>query len=100
MYLKKGDRFDRRDEAGMAGLAVLRKEGRTVIAKIYTGGPSEKAGLKVGDVILEIMGKSIDFYEICEIGRLLRSGDKRKIDMTVRRGEEKKRVTIELRKRI
>jgi hypothetical protein len=100
IYLKKGKEFNRVDELGMAGLACLRVAGQTVVQEVFEGDPSHKAGIKAGDIILDIMGKAADSYEMREIGQLLRSGDKRKIEMTIKRGDETMRVTIVLHKRI
>ena len=66
IYLKKGKEFNRVDESGMAGLDVWRIAGQTVVRKVYEGSPSQKAGIKAGDIILDIMGKTTDLYEMWE----------------------------------
>ncbi|MFC1604857.1 aspartyl protease family protein [Planctomycetota bacterium] len=99
-YLKKGKEFNRTDESGMAGLALKRVAGQTIVKKVYEGLPSQRAGINAGDIIIDIMGKPVESLGMWEIGKLLRSGDKRKIEMTIKRGDETMRVTIVLEKRI
>ncbi|MHC4740647.1 MAG: aspartyl protease family protein [Planctomycetota bacterium] len=100
LYLKKGKDFNRPDESAMAGVAIQRVDGQYIVERIYQGRPAQKAGMQVGDVIVEIMGKLADSYEMWQIRQLLRSGDKRKIEMTIKRGDEKKTLTVVLRRRI
>jgi len=100
LYLKKGRDFNRADESAMAGLAIQRVEGEYIVQKVYEGDAAQEAGIEVGDIIVEIMGEASDSYEMWEIGKLLRSGDKREIAMTIKRGDERKNVTIVLRKKI
>lgn len=100
MYLKKGDQFDRPDETDMSGLHVLRIDGKTVVHSLDKAYPADQAGILVEDIILSVNGKPAAAYEMWELRRLLCSGDKKKITMTIQRGKEKMTVTFLLKRRI
>jgi hypothetical protein len=100
IYLKKGKEFNRIDENDMSGLFFWRTSGQTVASEVGHNSPADKAGIKVGDIMLEIMDKKADSYEMWELLRLLRSGDKREIRMTIKRGDAVLKVSFVLEKRI
>ena len=102
LYLKKGRQFDKVDEADMSGLRLLRYADSTVV---YSSGhehgrPAARAGLEAGDVILEINGTDARAYEMWQIHELLRSGDGKKITMTVQRGTARMEVSFRLEKEV
>lgn len=100
MYLKKGARFDQPDEEDMSGLACLRIDGKTVVHSVDKNSPAAQAGIRAKDVILTVNGEPAASYEMWELRRLMRSGDKKKIKMTIQRGKKKMTVTFLLKKRI
>ncbi len=100
MYLKKGFQFNQPDETGMSGFNFLRINGRTVVCFVNKDGPAAQAGIQVRDVILTVNGKPAASYEKWELNRLLRSGDKKKITMTIQRGKKKMTVTFLLKRRL
>jgi serine protease Do len=62
----------------MKGLNVREKEG-ALISQVYEGSPAEKAGLKVGDIIVQIDGKKIkDSQDV------VREVLKRQVDQKIR----------------
>jgi photosystem II stability/assembly factor-like uncharacterized protein len=68
------------------------------LTEIVKDGPSEKAGLKEGDVVLKFEGKDVPGYDqMIEMVRAKKVGDKVKLDIT--RGEEKKEITVTLANR-
>ena len=97
LYLKEGRNFDRQDEADMSGLHLLRIDGKTIVARAADKEtPASKAGIKLGDVIVKIDGKDAGEYTLFGIRDLLRSSDGKKINLTIRRGEEVLDVVITL----
>jgi len=61
--LKQRPKFTRADKGGsgpprpILGISVGRADGGVAVAGLAKGGPAEKAGLKTGDVIVELDGK-------------------------------------------
>ncbi|MBN2182064.1 MAG: aspartyl protease family protein [Sedimentisphaerales bacterium] len=100
MYLKKGKQFDKNDESGMSGLAVLRMSGQLVVHSIGQESPAEKAGFLAGDIILKIEGKEADNFDMGRLKQLFRSGHGRKITLTIERNGETKEMALVLEKKI
>ena len=100
VFLKKGKGFSEVDEIDMSGLQLWRTSDHTVVSAVYPNSPADKAGIKDGDIIVDVMDKKADLYETWELKRLLRSGDKREIRMTIKRGDDIKKVSLLLEKTI
>ncbi len=100
LYLKKGESFDKPDEAGMCGVSLDRSDGRTVVSAIYKGQPAAKAGIKAGDTILKLDGRDVSTYEMWEIRDLLRSGHGKEITMRIQRGSRIKDVKVVLERQV
>ena len=84
----------------MCGVSMVRPEGRTVVSGIWKNGPAAKAGIRVGDAILELDGRSANTYERWEIRDLLRSGHGRQIAMTIQRAGRIKKVVVTLERQL
>lgn len=66
--------------------ASLKKSGNyIVISEPYEGYPAQKAGLKAGDILHEINGKSVFKKTVAEAGELLKGDLQSKIELTVER---------------
>ncbi len=100
MYLKKGKHFDRVDEADMSGLHLLKVGGKVTVHSVDKDSPAQKAGIEAHDIILTVNSQSAAEMDMAAVRNLLRSGDKKKIDMTVKHGGTKKTVSFLLKKRI
>ncbi len=100
MYLKEGKHFDRVDEADMSGLHLLKVGGKVTVHSVDKDSPAQKAQIEAQDIILMINSQSAAAMDIFALRRLLRSGDKKKIDMTIKHGGTKKTVSFLLKKRI
>ena len=66
------------------------------IAEIRPGSPAEEAGLKIGDVILEINGRPAHKYTLNKIASLFTSRDGRKIKLLIERDLEELEFTFRL----
>ena len=100
MYLKKGEQFDKIDESGMSGLALLLISDKLTVHSVSRESAAEKAGILAGDIIHKIEGKEAGNYESGQIRQLLKSGHGRKITMTIERNGETKEITLTLEKKI
>jgi predicted aspartyl protease len=100
MYLKKGKDFKKRDEADMSGLHLLRISKQTVVYSVDEDSPAKKAGIGPKDIILKVYEKDASKYDMWELRRLLMSGDRRSITMTIKRGDDVKDISFLLKKKI
>lgn len=100
MYLKKGKWFKKNDETDMSGLHLLRISNQTVVYSVDEGSPAQKAGIRANDIILKVGDKDANTYDILELRRLLMSGDKRNITMTIKDSNDVKDVSFLLKKKI
>lgn len=100
MYLKKGKGFKKNDETDMSGLHLLRISNQTVVYSVDENSPAQKAGIKANDVILKVGNKDANIYDILELRRLLMSGDKQNITMTIKDSNDVKDVSFLLKKKI
>lgn len=100
IYLKKGSDFKKIDETDMSGLHLIRISNKTIVHSVDEDSPAQKAGIESKDVILKIGDKDVNEYEMWELRDLKRSGDKRKIAMTIKRGNDIKEISFLLEKKI
>jgi predicted aspartyl protease len=100
IYLKKGNDFKKIDETDMSGLHLIRISNKTIVHSVDEGSSAWKAGVRAKDVILKIGDKDVNEYEMWEIRDLKKSGDKRKIAMTIKRGNDIKEISFMLEKKI
>jgi hypothetical protein len=100
MYLKKGKGFKKNDESDMSGLHIIRISDKTVVYSVDEDSPAQKAGITAKDIILRVGDKDANTYDILELRRLLMSGDKRNITMTIKRGDDVKDVSFLLEQKI
>lgn len=100
IYLKKGKRFNKKDEIDMTGLHLLYIADQMVVHSVDMDSPADKAGIQAGDVVLKVNGKNVSEYQSWELGQLRRAGDKKKITMTIKRGDDVKEISFLLKKKI
>lgn len=100
IYLKKGNDFKKIDETDMSGLHLLRISNKTIVHSVDEGSPAQKAGIRAKDVILKVGDRDANEYEMWELAQLKKSGDKRKITMAIKRGNDVKEVSFLLEKKI
>ncbi len=93
-YIPESDmddfQFQTTGEYGGIGSLIRRSGSYTIIADPYKGFPADKAGLRAGDKILEVDGKSIKDAKVQEVSDLLKGKPGTEMLLTVERyGAEK-----------
>ncbi len=76
------------------GEAINVKEG-ILIAQVIKDSPAEKAGLKVGDIIIELNGKKIDSVRELQL-LIMRTPPGTEVTLTVIRKGKKKKITVKV----
>ena len=101
---RKPNRFEMGPAAPPANSGFLgiqlnpEEENRAVITVVSKGSPADKAGLKVGDVVLSVAGKKMPNADTL-ISTIQRFKAGSSVVMKVRRGQEEKEVEATLQKR-
>jgi len=77
--------------------ALIRNNGEfPIVAQPYRGFPADKAGLKAGDKILEIDGKSTNEYRLNEVSERLKGIPQTKVKLLIERPYSNERFEKEL----
>jgi hypothetical protein len=98
MYLKKGERFGSPDSDDASGLHFWRPDGRTVIARVDPESPGARAGIRPGDVLLDIDGHDAGRGRLHPL-RLLLCAEGKTVPVKIRRDGEERTVSLRLDKR-
>ncbi|MBC7425761.1 MAG: PDZ domain-containing protein, partial [Bacteroidia bacterium] len=86
--------FLRTGEYGGIGWGVIKRDNYIYISEIYEGHAADKAGLRIGDKVLEINGKSFVGATMEEISTGMRGASNSKASMVVERNGEKVAIDI------
>ncbi len=70
---------------GGIGALIRKKDDYLMIAEPYEGFPAQKSGLKAGDILLEINGKSVKNYSITQVSELLKGEPKSEVEIKAKR---------------
>ncbi len=100
LYLKPGKDFDRRDEADMSGLHILRLDSKTVAAVVDDASPAYEAGMRSGDILTSVEGKPAGEYEIEELRSLLKSENGKEIKLSFKHDSDDRTVKFKLKRKI
>jgi carboxyl-terminal processing protease len=95
---KDKDEFDFMVTGQYGGIgALIRNNGKyPIVAQPYRGFPADKAGLKAGDIILEIDGKPMSDYKITEVSDRLKGIPQTKLKLLIERPYSKEILEKEL----
>lgn len=77
------------------GARIRAGTGQREILSVEPGSPADKAGLKSGDTIIAVNGKPVSTY-ISLIKEIADKDDNSQIQLSVKRGENKKNVNVQL----
>lgn len=94
-------RFLTTGEYAGIGAIITQRDGRVIINEPYEGLPAAKAGLKAGDIILEIDGEDMRNKAVSEVSAKLKGTPGTSLKITIQRpGESKTRTLTILREKI
>jgi carboxyl-terminal processing protease len=91
------DNLNGRVAGGGLGVETRVEQDQTVFVDVYPNNPADKAGLKVGDVLLKIDGNDLPHTsdtgkDLEQIGNMLRGDINTKVTITIQRPSENNRV--------
>lgn len=76
------------------GCTIQLQEVGVVVVEVFENSPSDKAGLKAGDVILKVDDVDATKINADEVSNYIKSKNDSKIKMIVQRGEEEKGINL------
>ena len=83
-------------EYGGIGALISKRGDKIVVAEPYEGFPAQKAGLKAGDIFLELDGKPVSKYTVEDVSAGLKGPAKKALKLKMLRPETKKTFEVEL----
>ncbi|MEZ5104213.1 MAG: S41 family peptidase [Draconibacterium sp.] len=99
-YISENDmedfRFMTTGEYAGIGALISKQNDKIVIAEPYEGFPAQKFGLKAGDIILEVSGKSTEKMTTEDVSNLLKGPAKKPVTIKVQRPGDKKPLTFDV----
>ncbi len=78
------------------GALISKHNDNIIIAEPYEGFPAQKAGLKAGDIILEVGGKQTEKMSTEDVSNLLKGPANEVIKVKIKRPEEKKPFDVDI----
>ncbi|MDP3916007.1 MAG: S41 family peptidase [Bacteroidota bacterium] len=89
-------RFMTTGEYAGIGALISKQKGKIVIAEPYEGFPAQKSGLKAGDILLEVAGKSTENLSTEDVSSLLKGPAGKSVLVKIERFGQKKPLDIEV----
>ncbi|MDX9883553.1 MAG: S41 family peptidase [Prolixibacteraceae bacterium] len=89
-------RFQTTGEYAGIGALIGQRGTKILITEPYEGFPAQKAGVKAGDIILEVSGKSTEGLTSSDVSNLLKGPAKKPLALKVERPGMKKPMTFDL----
>ncbi len=78
------------------GALISKQNGKIVVSEPYEGFPAQKSGLKAGDVLLEVAGKSTEKLSTEDVSALLKGPASKPVVVKIQRYGQKKSMDIEI----
>jgi hypothetical protein len=96
LYLKPNRHFSEIEAYDRGGVAVVRAGGLTRVLEVVKGSPGEKAGLKEGDFIETVDGRSASSLDLFSLRRRFRAEPGSKVALGMRRAGRKFEASLTL----
>jgi len=77
------------------GVWVRESGGAVRVSSVTPGSPADDAGVRTGDVILAVDGNSTEDASIAAVASLLRGAPGTKAELALRRGDDRRNVTLD-----
>ncbi|HOM02226.1 MAG TPA: S41 family peptidase [Acetivibrio sp.] len=78
------------------GVVMLQTDGKVLVERVYSSSPAEEAGIKSGDVIVEVDGKSIEGLSLDEVSGLIKGPEGTKVVIGLLRGGTGQIIRLEV----
>ena len=78
------------------GALISKQNGKIVVSEPYEGFPAQKSGLKAGDILLEVAGKSTEKLSTEDVSALLKGPASKPVLVKIQRYGQKKPMDIEI----
>ena len=78
------------------GALISKQNGKIVVSEPYEGFPAQKSGLKAGDILLEVAGKSTEKLSTEDVSSLLKGPASKAVVVKIQRYGQKKPMDIEI----
>lgn len=86
--LHKELQTETRGEFGGLGIEISMRDGELLVVAPMEDTPAERAGIRAGDIIVEVSGKETAKMNLSEVVKLLRGKRGTAVEIKIRRGEE------------
>lgn len=81
------------------GLSIATlNDGTITVIEVFDDSPAYKAGIKVGDIILKVDGKSYEGKSGSDISNYVKNSGKDKVILTIKRDDKEEDITVNLSK--
>lgn len=74
------------------------EDNKIVVVDVFKDSPSDKAGLKIGDIIVKVDGEDYSSKNSNDVSNYIKNSGKDKVVLTVKREDEEKDITVNLSK--
>lgn len=100
LYLCEGARFNRPESTATSGMAIAEIHGLKTVVAVEPGNAADTAGIRRGDVIKTIDGKSTNDFEMYDLRKLFTSRVGEQFHLEVEREQCVGKVLLTLRSRL
>lgn len=92
-------RFMQTGEYGGVGASIERRAGQTVVVNLLEGEPADEAGIRLGDVLVEVDGRDVQDLGTEQIGDLLQGATGTEVSVGMRRPGQTMPLAFDLTRR-
>lgn len=87
-------RFQTTGKYGGVGAIIRQNEDQVIISEPYEGFPAHKAGLRAGDIIVEVDGKNVEDKKTSEVSKLLKGQPGTQVELLIQRPVLNQKLTV------